>query len=169
MKLYRIAREGMRSLAANKLRTFFMMAGTMVGIAALTIIMGISEGTQRKIMSRLEKFGPRAMMLVAGGGQRAPGPDLGTTTLELEDAEAIRRQISGLEIVTPMAWRFRMNLRREGNQQQSVVWGVEPDWHAAFDWYPKDGQGITADDVAELLADEQQQLGDLIRAQRPEY
>jgi len=28
---------------------------------------------------------------------------------------------------------------------------------------------ITADDVAELLADEQQQLGDLIRAQRPEY
>jgi len=148
MKLYRIAREGMRSLAANKLRTFFMMAGTMVGIAALTIIMGISEGTQRKIMSRLEKFGPRAMMLVAGGGQRAPGPDLGTTTLELEDAEAIRRQISGLEIVTPMAWRFRMNLRRDGNQQQSVVWGVEPDWHDTFDWYPKEGQGITADDVA---------------------
>ena len=28
---------------------------------------------------------------------------------------------------------------------------------------------ITADDVVELLADEQQQLGDLIRAQRPEY
>ncbi|WP_280588265.1 CBS domain-containing protein [Halorubrum sp. Boch-26] len=28
---------------------------------------------------------------------------------------------------------------------------------------------ITADDVTELLADEQQQLGDLIRAQRPEY
>jgi CBS domain-containing protein len=28
---------------------------------------------------------------------------------------------------------------------------------------------ITADDVAELLADEQQQLGDIIRGQRPEY
>jgi signal-transduction protein with cAMP-binding, CBS, and nucleotidyltransferase domain len=28
---------------------------------------------------------------------------------------------------------------------------------------------ITVDDVAELLADEQQQLGDVIRAQRPEY
>ncbi len=28
---------------------------------------------------------------------------------------------------------------------------------------------ITADDVTELLADEQQQLGDVIRAQRPEY
>ena len=28
---------------------------------------------------------------------------------------------------------------------------------------------ITADDLTELLADEQQQLGDVIRAQRPEY
>ncbi|EMA65095.1 CBS domain-containing protein [Halorubrum kocurii] len=28
---------------------------------------------------------------------------------------------------------------------------------------------ITADDVTELLADEQQMLGDIIRAQRPEY
>jgi CBS domain-containing protein len=28
---------------------------------------------------------------------------------------------------------------------------------------------ITADDIAELLADEQQQLGNIIRAQRPEY
>ncbi|MFB6185590.1 MAG: CBS domain-containing protein [Halobacteriaceae archaeon] len=28
---------------------------------------------------------------------------------------------------------------------------------------------ITADDITELLADEQQQLGDIIRSQRPEY
>ena len=28
---------------------------------------------------------------------------------------------------------------------------------------------ITADDITELLADEQQHLGDIIRAQRPEY
>jgi len=28
---------------------------------------------------------------------------------------------------------------------------------------------ITADDLTELLADEQQQLGDVVRAQRPEY
>jgi signal-transduction protein with cAMP-binding, CBS, and nucleotidyltransferase domain len=28
---------------------------------------------------------------------------------------------------------------------------------------------ITADDVTELLADEQQHLGDIVRAQRPEY
>ena len=148
MRLYRIAREGVRSLAANKLRTFFMMAGTMVGIAALTIIMAISEGTQRKIMKRMEQFGPRAMMLVAGGGQRAPGPDLSTTTLDLEDAEAIRRQVDGLEIVTPMAWRFQMNLKRSDNQQRSVVWGVEPDWHQSFSWYTKKGQDITGDDVA---------------------
>ena len=148
MRLYRIAKEGICSLAANKLRTFFMMAGTMVGIAALTIIMGISEGTQRKITSRMETFGPRAMMLVAGGGQQASGPALDVTTLKLDDAEAIRRQVEGLEIVTPMAWRFRMNLKRSANQHQSVVWGGEPDWHDSFSWYTAAGEGISGDDVA---------------------
>ena len=33
MSVLRIAGEGARTLAANKVRTFFMMAGTIVGIA----------------------------------------------------------------------------------------------------------------------------------------
>ena len=41
MRILRTAREGFHSLAANPLRTFFMMAGTIVGIAALTVIMAI--------------------------------------------------------------------------------------------------------------------------------
>ena len=69
MRVLRIAGEGISSLAANKLRTFFMMAGTIVGIAALTVIMAIGKGTEKKVMKRVEVFGPRAMMLIAGGGR----------------------------------------------------------------------------------------------------
>ena len=34
MRLPRIAGEGIQALGLNKLRTFFMMAGTIVGVAA---------------------------------------------------------------------------------------------------------------------------------------
>jgi ABC-type antimicrobial peptide transport system permease subunit len=74
MKMLRTANEGIQSLAANKLRTFFMMAGTIVGIAALTVIMAIGKGTESQVMRRVENFGPRAMMLVAGGGRTAGRP-----------------------------------------------------------------------------------------------
>ena len=70
--------------------------------------------------------------------------------MRLEDAQAIREQIDGLEIVTPQAWRFNMDLKHGTNQIQAVVWGVEPKWHDAWNWYAVEGDGITSDDVATM-------------------
>ncbi len=150
MRLPRMAGEGIQALGINKLRTFFMMAGTIVGVAALVVIMAIGKGTEGKIKKRMKNFGPRAMMLIAGGGKDMPPPDMTVTTLTLEDAEAIRNQIDGLQIVSPMAWRFQMNVTREANQHQAVVWGVEPTWHKAWDWHVVTGDGIADEDVATM-------------------
>jgi len=138
--------EGAQALAANKVRTFFMMAGTIVGIAALTVIMAIGKGTEQKVKNRVETWGPRAMMLIAGGGKDLPPPDMNVTTLRLEDAEAIRNEIDGLESSRP----------RHGVQHGPQAWhepdsgggvGVEPNWHDAWKWYAVEGDGITSDDV----------------------
>lgn len=150
MKMFRIAGEGIQTLATNKVRTFFMMAGTIVGIAAIVVIMAIGKGTEGKVAKQVEKWGPRSIMLIAGGGKALPPPDMETTTLRLEDAQAVGEQIEGLEIVTPQAWRFKMNLKHETNQIQAVVWGVEPDWHAAWKWPAVEGSGITDEDVATI-------------------
>ena len=150
MRLLRIANQGFTALSAHKLRTFFMMAGTIVGIAALTVIMAIGKGTERQVMKRVENFGPRAMMVIAGGGKDLPPPDMTVTTLTLEDAAAIRDEIQGVEAVAPQAWRFNMDLKHGARQIQAVVWGVEPHWHDAWNWYPSEGNGITDEDVASL-------------------
>ncbi|NLS94955.1 MAG: ABC transporter permease [Planctomycetaceae bacterium] len=150
MRVLRIAGEGINSLAANKLRTFFMMAGTIVGIAALTVIMAIGKGTEKKVMKRVEVFGPRAMMLIAGGGRALPPPDTSVTTLTLEDAQAIRNEVPNLEFVAPQAWQFDVNLKHEANQIQTVVWGVEPEWHQAWSWPVAEGAEITDEDVATM-------------------
>ncbi len=150
MRILRPAQEGMTALAANKLRSFFMMAGTIVGIAALTVIMAIGKGTEKKIMKRVENFGPRAMMLIAGGGKDLPPPDMTVTTLTLDDAQAVREHIEDIDIVSPMAWSFRMNVKRDANQYQAVLWGVEPSWHEAWNWYAVEGEGIAHQDVATM-------------------
>ena len=147
MRPLRIAGVGINALATHKLRTFLMMAGTLVGVAALTVVMAMGKGTERKIMKRVENFGPDAIMIPAGGGKR-PGPDMSTTTLTLQDAEAIRRDMPGLRIVSPMAWNFQMSVKRDDRQSQAVVWGVEPSWHDAWRWYAATGEGISAADLA---------------------
>ncbi len=150
MRPLRIARQGLQSLGANKLRTFFMMAGTVVGVAALVVIMAIGRGTEKQVMKRVHNFGPRAMMLIAGGGKDLPPPDMSVTTLTLRDAEAIRRDIDGLEMVSPMAWNFRMPVKRGVNQRQTTVWGVEPNWHDAWTWDTVAGEEISDQDVATM-------------------
>jgi len=127
-----------------------MMAGTIVGIAALTVIMAIGKGTEKKVMKRVNNFGPRAIMLIGGGGKDLPPPDLTVVTLTRDDADAIRDEIDGLEIVSPMAWNFRMNVTREANQHQTVVWGVEPSRHEAWNWHVADGEPISDQDVATM-------------------
>lgn len=147
MRILRLVGVGIEALAAHKLRTFLMMAGTLVGVAALTVVMAMGKGTERKIEKRLENFGPDVIMIPAGGGKR-PGPDMSTTTLTLQDAEAIRREVPGIRMVSPMAWDFRTSLKRGDRQYQAIAWGVEPNWHDAFRWYTVAGEGISADDVA---------------------
>jgi putative ABC transport system permease protein len=150
MRLPRIAGEGLQALGVNKLRTFFMMAGTMVGVAALVVIMAIGKGTEKKVNKRMQNFGPRAMMLIAGGGKAMPPPDMTVSTLTLDDAEAIGDQVDGLEIVSPMAWRFKTNVTRGANQHQATIWGVEPNWHEAWNWHAVTGEGIADEDVATM-------------------
>ncbi len=150
MKALRVALEGARALNQNRLRTLLMMAGTVVGIAALLVIMAVGKGTERGVLTRVNNWGTRAIMVLAGGGKDLPPPDLTVTTLLLSDAEAIRREVPGLDIVTPMAWSFRMGVKYETEQIQCVLWGVEPDWHEAYAWYMEQGDPISAEDVATL-------------------
>ncbi|MBN2287689.1 MAG: ABC transporter permease [Candidatus Glassbacteria bacterium] len=150
MRALGVAAEGLSALGARKLRAFFMMAGTIVGIAALVVIMAVGKGTERKVMKRVNNWGPRAIMLISGGGKDLPPPDMTVTTLTLEDADAVREEVDDLELVSPMVWKLYTTIKHEAAQLRSVVWGVEPNWHRAYDWYVSYGEGITAEDVATL-------------------
>jgi len=150
VRTFRIVIEGARSLRRYKLRACFMMVGTVVGVAALAVVMAIGRGTEMRIMKRMRVFGPRTIMLIAGGGKDLPPPDMKTTTLTLEDARAIEDEIDGVELISPMAWRFRMNLKRGTARVMSRVWGVEPNWHEAWRVPAVEGEGITHGDVATM-------------------
>ena len=150
MRILRIAREGVRALAGHKLRTFFMMAGTIVGIAALTVIMAIGKGTEKKVMKRVNAFGTHAIMITAGGGKGMSPPQEGITTLRLEDLEAIRNQVSGIQVLTPGVMKRSAPIKAGASQTQAVVFAVEPEWYDAWDWYIQSGDPISDEDVSTM-------------------
>jgi putative ABC transport system permease protein len=150
VRIVRIAKEGIRALAAQKLRTFFMMAGTIIGIAALTVIMAVGKGTEKKVMKRVNAFGTHAIMITAGGGKGFSPPQEGITTLRLEDAEAIKSEIGGVDVVGPFAVKRGMSVKAGVDQVQTTVMAVAPEWHDAWEWYAADGEPITAEDAGAM-------------------
>jgi putative ABC transport system permease protein len=127
-----------------------MMAGTIVGIAALVVIMAVGKATSNRVMERVNNFGPRAIMLIPGGGRDLPPPDPTVKTLMPADAESVREQVRGLAMVSPMTRQMAVTIRYEDKQFQAGVFGVESNWHAAWNWEPSEGVGVSAQDVATM-------------------
>lgn len=150
MRISRVVKEGIQSLAANKLRTFFMMAGTIVGIAALTVIMAMGKGTEQNVMKRVNSFGTRAIMVTAGGGKGLSPPQEGVTTLRLEDLETIRNQVQGIEVISPGIQKRGMSIKAGSAQAQATVFGIEPDWYDVWDWDLESGDYIGAEDMSTM-------------------
>ena len=69
MKILRIAAEGFHSLGLNKLRTFFMMAGTIVGVAALVVIMAERDLGTLRDLAHLDRV-PSAFQRQLGGDRQ---------------------------------------------------------------------------------------------------
>lgn len=127
-----------------------MMAGTIVGIAALTIIMAVGKGTEKKVMKRVNAFGTHTIMVTAGGGKGFSPPQEGVTTLRVEDAEAIKNEIRGIDVVAPFAIKRDMPVKAGSNQVQTIVTAVVPEWHDASGWYPSEGDPVTTEDTATM-------------------
>ena len=82
MKTKRIILNALKSLGKNKLRSFLMMIGVIIGIIALTLIVSVGFGAKDLVMERVNKFGTESLMIFAGGGVQLSQMNLakGSTT-----------------------------------------------------------------------------------------
>jgi putative ABC transport system permease protein len=100
MKNRRIIKSGFRVMGRNRLRTFFMMVGIVIGIMALTLILSVGKGTEKKVMDNLKTmFTIDSMLISASAPQQRGGPHSGgpTTTFTIADLEALEEEIPNVE------------------------------------------------------------------------
>ena len=71
MRLFRNLEQALRGLRLNKANTFLMTLGIMIGIASLTVIVSIGEGTKSKVLNRITNmgFGPESFSVMSGAGR----------------------------------------------------------------------------------------------------
>ncbi len=133
MKIVSTVRVSIKGLTANKVRTFFMMLGVLIGITALTVIVSVGQGAKVQVMQKMENlsaFG--AVMVIPGGGMtRGLGSvDTVPATLTTEDAQAIQAEAPNVQDVALVQSKQGMSIKAGGQSTTTMVWGVTPNYPA---------------------------------------
>ena len=152
MKTKRIILSALKSLGKNKLRTFLMMIGIIIGIIALTLIVSVGFGAKDQVMERVNKFGTHSLMVFAGGGTQMSqiSATQGTTNLKPEDVEYLEREIPEIKSLAPFSRQANMDIKYFEKSTNATVFGITPSWASVWDWDVSEGDFINDEDMKSL-------------------
>jgi putative ABC transport system permease protein len=105
MKVARGLRISTKQLVAHRGRTVLALIGIVIGVSAVIVMVGVGNGAQREVLSKIEAMGTN--LVVVSAAQARPtagrGPVRGTvTTLRIEDAAAIVHECPSIVTVAPV-------------------------------------------------------------------
>lgn len=133
MRVLKALRVSLRELTGNRVRTFFMMLGVLIGIAAVTVIVSVGEGAKAQVAEKMRRLGGfGTVMVVAGGGatRGIGGVDSIPATLTVQDAEAIRVEIAKVRGVALVQVKTNVAIKFGAQSTTTSVWGVTPNYPA---------------------------------------
>jgi putative ABC transport system permease protein len=120
MNTTRLVKSSLRTMFRYKLRSGFMMMGSLVGVAGLTFVITVGSAAERKILDTVRQiFGASSVIVSAGGGFFMGGPRGEAARLTVDDVEALAADIPGIEAWDPMQVLPGAQMRR-GDLTRSV-------------------------------------------------
>jgi putative ABC transport system permease protein len=102
MKALRLLRQSLMGLRRHPLRSLFVMLGSVLGVAALTFVLGVGRGAQRKMVSTMRQiFGDSSVIIMAGGHRIVGGPRGETARLTMDDIQSVVAELPWIEAWDP--------------------------------------------------------------------
>jgi len=150
MRLLRMGRQALTAMAENRIRTFLMMLGVIIGVATLTTIASSVLGARSEVMERVEKFGLDQIMIMAGAGRKPGVPQPTPTTLRVEDAQAMLSEVSNVKDVTPQINRRDFPVKFGNKNSYALLLAANPNWSSVWNTLTVAGRFISEEDVSRL-------------------
>ena len=104
MRASDLLRFSLKSLSGHRLRTALSLVGMAIGVAAVIALTALGEGARRYVIDQFASIGSNLLIVVPGKTETTgiPGIAAGANDITLQDAEAVARQVPGVEKVAPL-------------------------------------------------------------------
>src|SRR5262249_627690 len=81
--------HSLSALARYRLRSAFVMLGSLVGVAALTLVVSVGQGVQAKVLKTVgQVLGDSSILVMSGGSRILGSPRQGASRLTIDDLDA---------------------------------------------------------------------------------
>ena len=181
MLLWTILKVALKSLLANKLRSFLAMLGIIIGVGAVISMLAIGTGAQRQVMKRITAMGTNLLVVRPGSHRRGGARSSTGEGLKVSDAEAIAKEIGDLTATSPVVMG-RAQVKYYGENTNTTITGAASTYLDIRGFEVEKGRGFTSVDeeqsarvavlgaaTADLLFGDQPPVGERFRVKNVNF
>ena len=147
MLFWIILKVSLRSLLANKLRSFLAMLGIIIGVGAVISMLALGAGARQQMMARISSMGSN-LLIIRPGDRGFRGVTSGTyENLTQADAQAIMEKIPAVYQMSPVV-RGNAQLKYFNKNTRSAIMGGAMPYFSIRNFEIERGRAFTEDEVA---------------------
>lgn len=145
MRITRLATHSLRMMTRHKVRTGFIMLGSLIGIAAVTFVVSVGQAAQRKMLETVDRMVGHSGIWIDVSGEETAGPRAPATRLKIDDIEALVKQVPGIEVWDPTQ-KIKATIRYGDSTDTANILGASERWQQV--WNRTAVQGDSFDESA---------------------
>lgn len=141
----RLLRHSIRAVTRHRTRSAFIMLGSFIGVAALTVVIAVGESAERKVLSTVRQlFGAQSIMVITGGGRFMGGARDDAARLTIDDIEAVANDVPGIASWDPQQGMPNTSVRHAGNTATARILGASERFERVWDRSARRGEVFDA-------------------------
>ena len=141
-----IVQLAFRELRRNVMRSALTILGVVIGVAAVIVMVTLGRGTTKQVTAEIASLGSNQLQVRPGEEFRHGGVRSTAQQFELSDAEAIEREIGGIQAVAPISSQVMLAVYGNTNWR-TLVTGSDNNFFIAREWDIETGREFTDSEV----------------------
>ncbi len=144
--IFETVKLAITAITRNLLRSFLTILGVVIGVAAVITMVTLGQGSTTQVTKDISKLGTNLLVVRPGQAIGPGGVQEVARQLEEGDAEAIRREISGLRAVAPATTRG-LTAVTGGKNWSTTVTGTDTSYLETRDWPIVEGRAFNEAEI----------------------
>ncbi|MDR2620540.1 MAG: ABC transporter permease [Propionibacteriaceae bacterium] len=117
------------AIRSHRMRSLLTVLGIFIGIASVTLTIGLGEGAKKEITNRISALGSNLLVVMPGSGNVMFGGNALRSTLTITDAEMLADPVVAPDVAAVAPIMMSSGTLTAGDYQwTTTAYGTSPEW-----------------------------------------